>query len=452
MMIDFEALVDQIGGMVLVTDEDGLIVWVNDDAKDFLGDDFDELCEHPIDTWLRGTDGFLWPELGSHSEQQVLVYEANGRNERMRGTIRPLGVAGTHGWMLHLQLASGQSERLEGLQALSGTIATQLAEQLKEIITASTQALLEQPEDPHATRYRLIMEAAQAAARLQQQLAGLGGDAEVRRVPMSVGSLVLDNVRAVETALGRRYTLVTSGCKAGEGMMIGDPHALGIVLVELAEWVSTYHGGDAGSMRIELEERDDSVRLVITDDGKGLTATQRAALHDPTGPGLGLAIASGVIEQHDGRTLVDSVIGRGTTFHIEFPTKEAAEESEAARRGTETILVVEDEEPIRRWVQVNLEALGYTVLTARNGVDAAAILRERRHELDLLIIDAVLPGISGLELIAETLTVDPKKKVLLMTGYSADLVGSEVLHQVPLLEKPFTPQELVDWVNKLLEG
>ncbi|MCP4809472.1 MAG: response regulator [Proteobacteria bacterium] len=290
------------------------------------------------------------------------------------------------------------------------------------------------------------------AARLQQQLAGLGGDAEVRRLPMSLGSLVQDNVRAIETALGRRYTLDTVSREAGSGMVEGDPHALGIVLVELAEWVATYHGGAAGSMRIEIEEREDSIRLLVTDDGQGLSATQRAALPDPTGPGLGLASAFGVIEQHDGRTLVDSVIGRGTTFHIEFPTGTKDEEAAAARRGTETILVVEDEEPIRRWVQVTLEALGYTVLTARNGGDAAALLRERRHELDLLIIDAVLPGISGLELIAETLTVNPKKKVLLMTGYSADRVGSEVLQQVPLLEKPFTPAELVDWVNQLLDA
>lgn len=450
-MIDFEALVDQIGGMVLVTDEDGLILWVNDGAREFLGDDFDELCEHPLDTWLRGTDGFLWPELGSSSDDRVLIYEANGRNERLRGRIRPIGVGGAIGWVVQMHLATGQSERLEGLQALSGTIATQLAEQLKAIITASTQALLDQPGEEHAQRYRAIMEAAQAAARLQQQLAGLGGDAEVRRVPMSLGSLVQDNVRAMETALGRNFTLETTGCQAGYGMMDGDPHALGIVLVELAEWVATYHGGGQGLVRIDVEERDESVRLVLTDDGRGLTANQRAALHDPSGPGLGLAIAFGVIEQHDGRTLVDSVLGRGTTFHVEFPIG-AEEEETAPRRGTETILVVEDEEPIRRWVQVTLEALGYTVLTARNGVDAAAILRERRRELDLLVIDAVLPGISGLELIAETLTVDPAKKVLLMTGYSADLVGSEVLRQVPLLEKPFTPAELVDWVNRLLDG
>lgn len=451
-MIDFEGLLDSLGGLVLVCDEDGLVVWVNDGAREFLGDDFDELCEHPLDTWLRGPDGFLWPAIGEESGDRVLMYEANGRSERMRGDIRSCPVQGQMGSVAHLRLAAGQAERLEGLQALSGTIAAQLALSLKTIITSATESLMQRPGD-HAESFRRVLDAAQGAALLQKQLAGLGGEADLRRTPMSLGSLVHDNERTLQSALGRKYALVIEGCEAGEGVIVGDPHALGIVLVELAEWVATYHGGTSGGLRMSLDASgDDSVRLQLTDDGQGLTATQRAALHDPSGPGLGLAIAFGVVNQHGGRILVDSVLGRGTTFHLEFPAEGSREaETPAPRRGTETILVVEDEEVIRRWVQVTLEALGYNVLTARNGVDAAAILREKRDECDLLIIDAVLPGISGLELIAETRAADPNKRVLLMTGYSADLVGSEVLDQVPLLEKPFTPAELVDFVNQLLD-
>ena len=451
-MIAFEGLVDKLGGLVLVCDEDGLVVWVNDDAREFLGEDFHEICEHPLDTWLRGPDGFLWPALGEDSGDRVLMYEANGRSERMRGDIRSCPVQGKMGWVAHLRLAAGHTERLEGLQALSGTIAAQLARQLKAIITSATEALMRQPDDPDAASFRAILDAAQGAALLQKQLAGLGGEADLRYISMSLGSLVQDNTRTLQAALGRKYALVVDNCEAGTGVIEGDPHALGIVLVELAEWVANYHGGPSGGLRISLHDSSDStVRLQLTDDGQGLTATQRAALHDPSGPGLGLAIAFGVVNQHNGRILVDSVLGRGTTFYIEFPT-ESAQEPAPPRRGTETILVVEDEEVIRRWVQVTLESLGYTVLTARNGVDAAALLREKRDECDLLIIDAVLPGISGLELIAETRAADPDKKVLLMTGYSADLVGSEVLELVPLLEKPFTPSELVDFVNQILDG
>ena len=451
-MIDFEALVDNLGGLVVVCDEDGLVIWVNDAARDFLGPDFEDLVEHPLDTWLRGTDGFLWPALGEESKERVLMYEANGRSERMRGDIRPIAVQGQMGWVAQLRLAAGQAERLEGLQALSGTIASQLAEQLKTVITSATEALLKQPAEPQAEAFRQILDAAQGAALLQKQLAGLGGDADLRRTSLSLGSLVHDSERALQNALGRKYSLVIEGCEAGVGLIEGDPHALGIVLVELAEWVANYHGGQSGGLRISLDTNsDETVRLQLTDDGRGLTATQRAALHDPTGPGLGLAIAFGVVSQHGGRILVDSVLGRGTTFHLEFPVEGGGPEPTVTRRGTETILVVEDEEVIRRWVQVTLESLGYTVITARNGVDAAAVLREKRDECDLLIIDAVLPGISGLELIAETLAADPTKRVLLMTGYSADLVGSEVLDHVPLLEKPFTPAELVDFVNQLLD-
>ncbi len=168
---------------------------------------------------------------------------------------------------------------------------------------------------------------------------------------------------------------------------------------------------------------------------------------------MGLAIVYGIVEQHDGRVLVDSALGQGTSIHIDFPTiPDHAAHKVAPARGTETVLVVEDEEVINRWVTVTLQSLGYTVLSATNGVEATSILRERYEEIDLMLIDAVLPGVSGLEVIAEVLLVDPGARVLLVTGYSGDLVTNELLQRVPLLEKPFSPEELVDRVRGLLDG
>ena len=90
-------------------------------------------------------------------------------------------------------------------------------------------------------------------------------------------------------------------------------------------------------------------------------------------------------------------------------------------------------------------------MSANNGVEATSILRERRSDIDLMLIDAVLPGISGLEIISEVLHVDASARVLLVTGYSADLMTNDVLRRVPLLEKPFAPAELVDRVRALLD-
>ena len=101
---------------------------------------------------------------------------------------------------------------------------------------------------------------------------------------------------------------------------------------------------------------------------------------------------------------------------------------------------------------MTLESLGYKVFSATNGVEATTLLRERRHEIDLMLIDAVLPGVSGLEIISEVLHVDPNARVLLVTGYSADLMTNDILQRVPMLEKPFSPAELIDRVRGLLDS
>jgi CheY-like chemotaxis protein len=165
-----------------------------------------------------------------------------------------------------------------------------------------------------------------------------------------------------------------------------------------------------------------------------------------------IAVLIGAVGQAGGRVLIDSTLGRGTTFLVDLPPARAAEPGPRppVRRGSETVLVVEDDEGIRSWVHTALEDAGYRVLDAANGVEGSVLLREKRGSVDLLLIDALLPGRSGLEIIAEARAADPVCRVLLMTGYSAELVGSEVAQQVPMLEKPFTTGDLLDRVREML--
>ena len=452
-MFEFKDIVEGTTDMVLVCDEDGLIVYANPAAKTWLRRDHDEVLNHPVDTWLRGRDGLLWPKDGGPQER-VLFYEANGRNERHRGVVVAMSVDGNPGWLVRLQAShSGDSEKLEGVMSLSGTIAHQLEEHLRKIISSASTALMQKPRQSQAEQLRNILQAAQSAARLQKQIEGLAGDTpEMEKSAMSLADLVLDNERAITAAIGPDMVLDLRADE-GTGVIHGDAQALGIALVELADFVRRNHPG-RGSVQFAVSELESRVRLEVADDGPGLSVQQRVELHQSEdGPGLGLAIVFGVVEQHGGRVLVDSALGQGTTLHIDFPSlgRQAAQRAPAPARGTETILVVEDEEIINRWVTVTLESLGYTVLSANNGVEATSILRERRSDIDLMLIDAVLPGISGLEIISEVLHVDASARVLLVTGYSADLMTNDVLRRVPLLEKPFAPAELVDRVRALLD-
>mgnify|MGYP001325954277 CR=1 FL=1 len=176
------------------------------------------------------------------------------------------------------------------------------------------------------------------------------------------------------------------------------------------------------------------------------------------GTGLGLSTVYGIVKQSGGYVMVQSEPGRGTTLQIFLPRVEGIAEKQAAPvpptalGGTETVLLVEDEESVRQLVRETLAAKGYRVMEAENGETGIAAAGQHQGEIDLVITDVVMPGMGGRELVKQLSQTRPRTKVLYLSGYTADAIGSEgsIDGGAAFLQKPFTLQSLSRKVREVL--
>jgi two-component system, cell cycle sensor histidine kinase and response regulator CckA len=176
------------------------------------------------------------------------------------------------------------------------------------------------------------------------------------------------------------------------------------------------------------------------------------------GTGLGLSTVYGIVKQSGGYVMVQSEPGRGSTFHIYLPQVEGAAEKhsvaspDAARGGTETVLLVEDEESVRHLVRDTLAAKGYRVLEGENGESGLAVAAGHLGKIDLVITDVVMPGMGGREMAKQLVEARPGTKVLYLSGYTEDAIVSEgsIEAGTAFLQKPFTLQNLSRKVREVL--
>lgn len=203
------------------------------------------------------------------------------------------------------------------------------------------------------------------------------------------------------------------------------------------------------------------MKLAVTDTGTGMDAHTRARIFEPffttkepgKGTGLGLATVYGIVQQSGGSISVDSEPGAGSTFTICLPrVEEAAFAVEAASaqagRGSETVLVVEDEAEVRTLVHAVLAEHGYLVLSAGRPGEAVRLAERHAGPIHLLVTDMVMPEMSGPALARQLVAIRPEMAVLYMSGYS-DLVVED---GPPLLQKPFTPGTIAQTVRAVLDG
>jgi CheY-like chemotaxis protein len=213
------------------------------------------------------------------------------------------------------------------------------------------------------------------------------------------------------------------------------------------------------------------VMLAISDTGIGMDKATQQRIFEPffttkpkgKGTGLGLATVFGIVTQAGGTIWVYSEPGRGTTFKIYLPRTDEMGEPEASRsaaaavrgsRGTETILVAEDEEQLRTVVRRTLEQQGYAVLVARSGAEAIDLSRKHAGTIDLLLTDLVMSGLNGRELAEQLAPLRPSMKVLYMSGYTENVLADHDLDdpRIAFVAKPFTPEALLRKVRETIDG
>jgi CheY-like chemotaxis protein len=210
------------------------------------------------------------------------------------------------------------------------------------------------------------------------------------------------------------------------------------------------------------------LRLTVADSGVGMDQATLSRIFEPffttkptgVGTGLGLATVYGIVQQSHGSITVYSEVGRGTTFHIYLPrvdkapvVEDGSENNGETPGGMETILLVEDEAPVRDLVKLLLQEAGYRVLTAATPHEALRLEQEHDEPLDLLLTDVVMPKMNGQELVRLVTLRRPNTRAILMSGYTEDVILYRNLMAAgtPLLEKPFAPAKLLRLVRQTLD-
>ena len=373
-----------------------------------------------------------------------------------------------------------QSQRMEAVANMAGGLAHDFNNQLAVILGYAEEfcARLE-GEDKEAALE--IKRAASMASAITGQLLMLSRRSEVRFEVLNVNEVIGEVQPMISHSLGKIRTLVTD-LGSPEGFVRSDRNQLKRVLLNLAlnarDAMST--GGELriesstveiepGSQQARLYRPGQFVRLRVADTGEGMDKATLARIFEPFfstkkagfGAGLGLSIAHSIIVQNQGYIRAESAIGHGTSFEILLPCvgtfRKVGEETGAGRSDgedpTPTILLVEDEDSVRRLMHKFLEREGYQLLEARNAEEAEAIAEVYEEPIHVLVTDVLMPGMTGPELVARLLPLRPGMKTLFVSGYRHDVIEPNGLSRgdVNLLPKPFPAAELLRRVRMLLD-
>jgi signal transduction histidine kinase len=371
------------------------------------------------------------------------------------------------------ELRLRESQKMEALGQLAGGVAHDFNNLLGVIIGYSELLSSELPPDPVTSRrIGAIKKSAERAASLTTQLLAFSRRQMLQPRVLNLNSLVTDTDAILQRLIGADVE-ARSVLDLELGNINADPGQIVQVIINLA-----VNARDAmpegGKLKIETKNVDLDAgetrhgipiqpgrytMLAVSDTGIGMDAATRAHIFEPffttkpvgKGSGLGLATVYGIVKQSAGHIVVDTEVGKGTTFRIYLPqvdedVKGALLQPAAAQTGpaSETIMLVEDEEPMRALLLEDLQASGYRVLAAGNGVEALQIAAQYRGSIDLLITDVIMPQISGPAL-ARTLTEHrPNIKVIYISGYSDEKVRDIAMADphVALVQKPFQLKEL----------
>jgi PAS domain S-box-containing protein len=339
-----------------------------------------------------------------------------------------------------------QVQKMEAIGTLAGGIAHDFNNLLQVIKGYGDLLLLNKKrDDPAYRQLREITEAAKRGSELTRQLLTFGRKVESELRPVDLNLEVGKATRLLERTIPKMINIELN--LSGELKVVNaDPIQIEQVLVNLAINARDAIEGE-GKLSIRtanvcLDEEDcrtnpeaqpgEYVVLEVSDTGRGMDTETQNHIFEPfyttkgfaEGSGLGLAMVYGIIKGHDGFIACSSELGVGTTFEIYLPAIEQELESQIAAEakmpqgGTETILLVDDEDFIRLQGEQTLTTFGYKVLTAPDAESALEIYRKDQEQIDLIILDLIMPGMGGRRCIDELLKINPKAKVIVASGYS----------------------------------
>ena len=379
-----------------------------------------------------------------------------------------------------LERAFQQAQRMESVGRLAGGVAHDFNNLLTVISGCSDLLLLAMSQsDSNRDLVTEIHRAGERAAALTRQLLAFSRKQVIAPVPLDLNEVVTQTYKMLARLLGEDVIIATV-LSPKLPRVLADPGQMDQVLMNLC--VNARDAMPTGG-RVTIETREfvledempaypdlapgRYVQLSVTDTGHGMSDEVKSKVFEPffttkdsgKGTGLGLATVFGIVAQHHGRISVYSELGIGTTFKIFFPASEASASSAAEPpsaplpRGSETILLVDDDAAVRRIARISLETQGYRVLEAGGGAEAIRVASEYAGVIHLLMTDVVMPAMSGRQLADALHSSRSGLKVLFMSGYTDDAVMRHGILEGTkhFLQKPFAPLGIAKKVRAVLD-
>jgi nitrogen-specific signal transduction histidine kinase len=405
------------------------------------------------------------------------MYDAGGNVTGVLGIARDI--------TKHRQLEAQylQAQKMESIGTLAGGIAHDFNNILSAIIGYGHVTLMKMAEDdPQRSNIEHMLEAADRATYLTKSLLLFSRKQIAVRKPMDLNEVVRKVEKFMVRVIGEdiecktllydnpvpiladgnqlEQVLMNLAINARDAMPDGGAFNLKTDRIELTEDFIRAHGyGTAGPYAM----------ITVSDTGVGMDEATQKRIFEPffttkevgKGTGLGLAVVYGIVKGHDGLINVYSELGKGTTFSIYLPIIGAvikeetkAQHQEAPARGTETVLVAEDDDNLRKLSRTVLAEFGYTVIEAVDGEDAVKKFMENKDAIRLLLFDLIMPKMNGKEASDEIRKIKPDLKILFASGYDPDLLQQKELLEagVNLVYKPISPMDLLRKVRSVLDG
>jgi PAS domain S-box-containing protein len=429
-----------------------------------------------LEVRLRRIDGRpLWV-LGSAS----LIEAEEGKPASIEGTLIDI----TERKRLEEQLR--QSVKMEAVGRLAGGVAHDFNNLLTAMLGYSDLVLEGLPPNSQLSRYAAeVKKAGQRASSLTRQLLAFSRQQVLAPQVLNLNAVVADVQKMLRRLIGEDIDLAISldpqlgDVKADPGqieqvilnLVVNSRDAMpqgGRLSIETAN-VELSDGSDVAVFEQVNVRAGKYVMLAISDSGCGMDAETQTHMFEPffttkgkdKGTGLGLSMVYGIVKQSDGCIAVRSEPGQGATFKVYLPCvkqnsagAKPREAPSSERQGSETILLVEDEDGVRELARMVLIAKGYNVLVASSGEEAIEISKKHTGPIPLMVTDVIMPRISGQDLARQLATARPETKVLYMSGYTGGAIGRPEISnsESAFLQKPFTSEALIRTIRDILDG
>jgi two-component system, cell cycle sensor histidine kinase and response regulator CckA len=491
--------VEQVAEAIVITDAQGNIQYVNPACEritgytreEFIGekpsllkrDDYGvALYEKLQETLSRGES---WEGRLSKKRKDGTPYEEDVTISPVRDTsgriINFVGIMRDVTQEVQLQKQLIQAQKMEAVGTLSGGIAHDFNNLLQVTLGYSELLLADKREDdPECADLSKIFQAARSGAELVQRLLTFSRKVEPKPIPLNLNRRILQVEKLLRRTIPKMIDIQLD-LSDDLADINADPTQMEQVLMNLA-----LNGRDAmpdrgkltvGTKNVTLDDEycrvhagakaGEYVLLTVSDTGHGMDKATIDHIFEPffttkalgRGTGLGLAMVYGIVKQHGGYISCYSEVEHGTTFNIYLPAIESQAEPEVDKTqvmpafGTETILLVDDEEFVRDLGARILSKAGYNVLTATNGREALNLFEKEGTQISLVILDLIMPEMGGKECLKGLRKIDPQQKVLIASGLSADPSTKEFVEMGArgFVSKPFKFKELLQQVRKALD-